>query len=80
MFNPLINFSQYTDTQLEEKVIELQRKYFQTSNIALKQQIAIALDNFKLELQTRQALAQQKQREQLQQNGDLDLDSLININ
>lgn len=80
MFNPLINFSQYTDTQLEEKVIELQRKYFQTSNIELKQQIAIALDNFKLELQTRQALAQQKQREQLQQNGDLDLDSLININ
>lgn len=80
MFNPLINFTQYTDSQLEEKITDLQRKYFQTRNPQLQQQIAVSLDNFKTEIQTRRAIAAQRQREQMAENGDSDLDSLININ
>ena len=80
MFNPLINFTQYTDTQLEEKITELQKKYFQTQNPQLQQQIVVSLENFKTELETRQAIARQKQREQTESNDDSDLDSLININ
>lgn len=79
MFNPLIDFTQYTDTQIEEQIMNLQRKYFQTRNVDLKQQIAVSLENFKSELQNRQAIARQKQREQMEENGDSDLDSLINI-
>ena len=70
---------QYTDIELENRVTELQRKYFQTDNADLKIQIANTLDIFKDELRTRRAIAAQKQREQMQENGDSDLDSLINI-
>lgn len=80
MFNPLIDFAQYTDTQLEEKITDLQRKYFQTRNPQLQQQIAVSLDNFKTEIQSRREIAAQRQREQMAENGDSDLDSLININ
>lgn len=79
MFNPLIDFTQYTDPQIEEQIINLQKKYFQTRNVDLQQQIAVSLENFKSELQNRQAIARQKQREQMEENGDSDLDSLINI-
>ena len=77
--NPLIHMDQYTDIELENKVIELQRKYFQTHNADLQMQIANTLDIFKDELRTRRAIAAQKQREQMQENGESDLDSLINI-
>lgn len=80
MFNPLLNLSQYTDSQLETKLMELQRKYFQTQNPELRSQIAITLEDFRSELYTRRSIAAQKQREQYQQNGGNDLDSLININ
>lgn len=77
--NPLIHMDQYTDIELENKVIELQRKYFQTHNADLQMQIANTLDIFKDELRTRRAIAAQKQREQMLENGNSDLDSLINI-
>jgi hypothetical protein len=75
MFNPLIDVTQYTDIQLESKIIELQRKYFQSHNPQLKQQIAVSMDTFKTELYARRAAAAKKQQE----NGGNDLDSLINI-
>jgi ribosomal protein L29 len=81
MFNPLItNLSKLTETQLEQKVIELQRKYFQTYNMDLQYQIATSLDMYKEELYNRRVLTAQKQREQLSQDGKDDLDNLININ
>lgn len=79
MFNPLINFDDYTDAQLESKILELQKKYFQTHNQDLKNQIAVSLDTFKQELQGRKSIAAQKQKEKMQENSDLDLDNLINI-
>jgi len=79
MIHPLINdLSNFTDSQLEEKAQDLQRKYFKTANPELQIQIANILDIYKEELQTRRAIAAQKQREQMDSNGK-DLDSLINI-
>ena len=69
----------YNDNELEAKIIDLQRKYFQTHNTGLQMQIANTLEIFKDELRTRRAIAAQKQRQQMQENGDNDLDSLINI-
>ncbi len=79
MFNPLVNDLQnLTDSQLEEKVYELQRKYFQTHNPGLQQQISNLLEMFKQELYTRRAIAAQKLKDQLKEDGK-GLDSLINI-
>ena len=80
MHNPLINgLNDFSDNQLEEKVMELQRKYFMTANSDLKLQIANVLEIYKEELRTRRAIAAQRQREQLNQNGETGLDNLINI-
>ena len=80
MINPLIdNLSEYTETQLEEKIIDLQRKYFQTRNLQVQSQIANILEIYKNEIQVRRALEAQRQREQLENNGEDGLDSLINI-
>ena len=80
MINPLIdNLSEYTETQLEEKIIDLQRKYFQTRNLQLQSQIANILEIYKNEIQVRRALEAQRQREQLENDGEEGLDNLINI-
>jgi ribosomal protein L29 len=80
MINPLIdNLSNLTDVQLETKVMELQRKYFQSHNQQVKSQIVNILEIYKNELYTRRTIAAQRQREQYQENGGNDLDSLINI-
>lgn len=80
MINPLIdNLSEYTEAQLEEKIIDLQRKYFQTRNMQLQSQIANILEIYKNEIQVRRALEAQRQREQLENDGEEGLDNLINI-
>lgn len=80
MINPLIdNLSEYTDAQLEEKIIDLQRKYFQTRNLQVQSQIANILEIYKNEIQVRRALEAQRQREQLENDGEEGLDNLINI-
>ena len=80
MINPLIdNLSEHTDAQLEEKIIDLQRKYFQTRNMQLQSQIANILEIYKNEIQVRRALEAQRQREQLENDGEEGLDNLINI-
>ena len=70
---------QYTDIELENKINELQRKYFQTHNTDLQFQIANTLNIFKDELRIRRAISAQKQRDQMLENGENGLDSLINI-
>lgn len=80
MINPLIdNLSNLTEPQLEAKVMELQRKYFQTHNLDVKAQISNILEIYKQELYTRRTISAQRQREQYQNNDGNDLDSLINI-
>lgn len=79
MFNPLVDdFSGLNDNELELKISELGRKYFQTNNPQVKQQIANILDMYKSELRSRNARKTLEQNNQAQddQNG---LDNLINI-
>jgi ribosomal protein L29 len=77
MFNPLVDdMSELTDNQVEEKVNDLSKKYFQTRNMQVRDQIASVYEMYKLEAQSRRAKAYQRQAD----NNDNDLDNLININ
>lgn len=69
------DLSQLKDTELENKIQELSRKYFQTHNAIVQHQIAVFLDMYRGELQMRRAKMWQEQY----QKRDTDLDSLINI-
>ena len=78
MFNPLVDsFSELTDNQIEDKISELSRKYFSARNPQLQSQIAVILDMFKQEAQSRRAIAMQKMRDE--QDGESGLDNLINV-
>lgn len=78
MLNPLVDsLANFTPMQLEEKIVDLQRKYFMTRNLQVQAQISNILDIYRLELHTRRAIEYQRQKEQ--ENGKNDLDSLINI-
>ena len=77
MFNPLVDsFDQLKDSEIEGKIVELQRKYFQAgANPQLQQQVQAILEMYKLEMQQRRA----KSLQPSQENGDNSLDNLINI-
>jgi hypothetical protein len=77
MFNPLVdNLSDLTDQQVEEKVSELGKKYWQTRNLQVRDQIAAIYEMYQHEAQARRAKAYQRQAD----DNDNDLDSLINVN
>jgi hypothetical protein len=78
--HPFINdLNELTENDIEEKILLLQRRYFQTHNPEVQSQIQLALDTYKQELQSRRAIEAQRQREQMEQNGENGLDDLINI-
>jgi len=56
MFNPLVeSFDKLTDSEVEEATRDLSRKYFQTRNPHLQEQIAAVLDMYREELRARMA-------------------------
>lgn len=65
---------QLKDTEIENKIKELSKRYFQTRNPQLQQQITMLLDGYKDELQRRRL----KQVDQLTKTNK-DLDKLINV-
>lgn len=67
---------QLKDTEIEERILDLSKKYFQATNPHIKHQITLFLDLYKEELNSRRAKIWQEQY----QKRDTDLDSLININ
>lgn len=76
MIHPgLENLSEFSDKQLEEKLLKLNSVYFITENPDVRQQILLIMDSFKLELETRRAHAKVLKEAQ----GKDDLDKLINI-
>jgi|TARA_R110000851_G_scaffold42132_1_gene104991 hypothetical protein len=78
MFNPLVDsFAELSDAEVENKTIDLQRKYFMTNNASVQMQMAAILEMYQEETRCRRANAYQKQNEQ---NGEKGLDKLININ
>lgn len=76
--HPLINnLEDLSDNEVEEKIFLLQRRFFQTSNPEVQSQIHLILNTYKDEMQSRRAIAAQRQKDQ--ENGENGLDSLINI-
>jgi len=76
MINPFVeNLDALTLPEVENKIVELQSKYFKTNNPQVQTQIANLLEIYKSEAQARRA----HQSIQNQQNDKNDLDSLINI-
>jgi hypothetical protein len=77
MFNPLVDsFEQLSDAEVENKMLDLQRKYFMSPNPQVQEQISVILEMFKQETNSRRAKQYVQQQEQ---NGEKGLDSLINV-
>lgn len=77
MLNPLVDsLEKFSVSELENKIIELQRKYFMTHNPQVQAQISNILQIYKEEVQTRRSIEYQRQKEQSDNN---DLDSLIKV-
>lgn len=72
------NTQSLSDTELEEKVMQLNRRYFQTQNPQLRNQITSLLDDYKLEIESRRH-KQKLQAQQQQENGEQGLDNLIKV-
>jgi len=66
----------YTDAQLEQKLLKLNHMYFMTENEQMRQQMILLIDGYKLEIEARRATARLKQE---QDQGDNPLDDLINV-
>ena len=74
MTHPLTKVGTLKDNELEDKIIDLSSLYWKTTNPEVQQQIMLILDDYRQELSTRRAKQQIKE-----QNGENDLDNLINI-
>ena len=75
-FNPLVDsFDDISTNDLEEKIVELQRKYFMTSNLQVQEQISAILNMYIEESRSRRAKSMKKDSE----NPESGLDNLINI-
>lgn len=64
-----------TTTEIENKIKQLNSMYFVTENSDVRQQMILLLDTYKLELEERARREAKKRSE----NGNNDLDSLINV-
>ena len=69
------DYSALKDTEIEERLQSLSKKYFQATNPAVKHQITMFIDLYRAELESRRAKMWQEQY----QKRDTDLDSLINV-
>ena len=69
------DFSQLKDAEIETRVSDLSKKYWQSSNSGVQNQISLFLDLYNEELRSRRAKAWQQQY----QNRDKGLDKLINV-
>lgn len=74
--HPLLgNLSSLSDNDLEQKILEVNRRYWQTRNPEVQMQISMVLESYKLEQETRRIHKKLSEQE----NGNSDLDSLIKV-
>ena len=74
--HPLVgDLSQLKDSELENKINELSKKYFSTPNVDVRAQIVLVLDTYKEELSNRR----RAEYEKMMQSRDKNLDKLINV-
>lgn len=77
MFNPLVDsFSDLTDSEIDDKISDLSRKYYISRNPDIQIQIATLLDMYKEEMLARRA---RQRLDFSDQNGENGLDNLINV-
>ena len=75
--HPLVyDLSKLKDSEIESKILDLSKKYWQSSNPSVRDQISMLLDSYNEELRTRRSKLWQQQQE----NNDKGLDTLINVN
>jgi hypothetical protein len=75
--HPLVNnLDSLKDGELESKIQSLTKKYFQTYNSDVQQQIVMLLDSYKTELAARRS----RQYQADYQKRDKELDNLIKVN
>ena len=78
MLNPLVDsLENFTVTELEDKIVVLQRRYFMTGNPGVQSQIQNFLEIYQEEVQTRRAIEYNRQKNA--ENGGSGLDKLINV-
>ena len=70
------SFENLKDSELEEKIGDLTRKYFMVPNPEVKQQISALLEDYRLEWSNRRQAALEK----MMNNRDKGLDKLIKVN
>lgn len=77
VINPLVDsLSHLKDSEVENKIQELSKKYWLTHNPDMKYQISLFIDMYREELKARQA----KLWEEQNQKRNKDLDNLIQVN
>jgi len=69
------DFSQLKDSEIEEKLQELSKKFYQTHNPAVQRQISLFIELYQEEIRSRRA----KLWQQKYQNRDKELDKLIKV-
>ena len=80
MFNPLVDsFAKLSDSEIEDKIIELSRKFLMTHNPSVQQQISVILEMYKEEAKARRASAMVQRTKKNDDDGDSPLDNLINV-
>lgn len=80
MFNPLVDsFEKLSDSEIEEKIIELSRKFWMTHNPSVQQQISVILEMYKEEAKARRASSMVQRTKKNDDDGDSPLDNLINV-
>jgi|TARA_Y100000389_G_scaffold202457_1_gene247799 hypothetical protein len=80
MFNPLVDsFAKLSDSEIEDKIIELSRKFFMTNNPSVQQQISVILEMYKEEGRARRASAMVQRTKKTDDDPENPLDNLINV-
>lgn len=80
MFNPLVDsFAKLSDSEIEDKIIELSRKFFMTNNPNVQQQISVILEMYKEEGRARRASAMVQRTKKTDDDPENPLDNLINV-
>jgi len=80
MFNPLVDsFEKLSDAEIEEKILDLSRKFWMTHNPSVQQQIGVILEMYREEAKARRSRAMIQRTKKNDDDGDSPLDNLINI-
>lgn len=69
------NLTEMKDSELESKIQDLTKKYFQTHNIDMRTQISALLEDYNIELSKRRA----EQLKKMMESRDKSLDKLIKV-